>query len=155
MWTQTDEPDVHAGAAEDLLAEEDGESHGEGEHPQRNVDRDDERDEEAGDEVALVDLLAADLGGAELDGEADHIGHDIEREDLQEAVEEHFPEAPAGAGREGSLITDIVHAEEGGGDQGDDHHDHHALEVDAVPDMGALRGHGAGNAEERVESVNG
>ena len=60
-------PDVHAGAAEHFLDEDDGEGHGKGEHPQGNVHRDDEWDEEAGDEVTLVHFLAADLGGAELD----------------------------------------------------------------------------------------
>ena len=148
-------PDVHAGAAEHFLDEDHGEGHGEGEHPQGNVHRDDERDEEAGDEVTLVHFLAADLGGAELDGEADDVRDHEQREHPQESVPEHVPEVPVEAVGEGGLQAHVVHAEQGGRDEGDHDHDHDALEVDAVADVGTFRGHGSRNAEEGVESIDG
>ena len=68
-------PDVHSGAAENLLAYDDGECNRDCEHPQGDVYGHDEGDEEAADEVALGHFLAPDLAGGELYGQTYDVGH--------------------------------------------------------------------------------
>ena len=85
--------DVHARAAEDLLGDEHGEGRGDGDHPQRDVDRHDERDEHAADEEALVDGVPVHARDDELDAEAGAVADDDERDHLDGAhdqlVEQH------------------------------------------------------------------
>ena len=148
-------PNVHAGTAEDFLAEDDGEGNGDCEHPERNVDGDDQRDEETGDEVSFVHFLTADLGGGELDGQTYDVGYDEQRKDLEETEPEVGPETRVGSCGEGMLIAGVPHTEQGCGNGGDHCDDHYALEVDGIPDVGSLAGYGARYVEKCLESVDG
>ena len=80
--------EVHACAAEDLLAYHHGEGHGQGELPEGCGDGDDHRDDEARDEESLVDFVMAYLGEHELDGQADDIAHRNQGQHAQEAEPE-------------------------------------------------------------------
>ncbi len=51
--------------------------------------------------------------------------------------------AQMGDGGDG-LVADVVHAPEHGREHGQPHHDHHALQIDRITDVGGIAGHGPG-----------
>ena len=103
----------------------------------------------------LAAFLALDLGAGELDAESYDIGNKVKRNHFQETPEELVPESREVTCCEIVLIADIPHAEQGGRDKGEDDDDHHALDVNRIPDVGSLGRYGRRNAEECVEGIPG
>jgi hypothetical protein len=171
--------DVHPGAAEDLLADDDAEDDAEGDLPQRDRGREGQREQQAGDEEALVDLVLADDGEDDLGVAADEHRDGVDRQEVDRAVDHAREDAgrveaeaerrvqpglPVGQGggavgdRVVGLEAGVVHGEQHAGQQGDHDGDHHALEVDRVAHVrgrlgDVLRGveEGVGGLVERVE----
>ena len=65
--------EVHARAAENLLANDDGKGSGERKLPQRCGNRHNHRNKESRDQKAFVHFVVAYLGKGELDGQTDNI----------------------------------------------------------------------------------
>jgi len=140
---------VHARTAEDLLAEDHGEGRTQRDHPQRRPHGHHHRDQQARNEEALVDFVAARLREGELDAQTHDVRHDDHRQHLQESEPESLP------ARHAHLITRVVHAEQQGRKQRDDHDDHRALHVVAVTDVRTLLRRGVRYEKERLERIEG
>ena len=139
--------DVHARTAEDLLAEDHGESRRQRDHPERRRHREDHRDQQTRDEETLVDLVAARLREPELDAQTHDIGNADHRQHADQSIEE---------GREAfesDLDARVVATEQKSRHQRRDDHDHRTFHVVAVADVRALRGRGVGYEEERLERI--
>ena len=145
--------DVHTRTAIDLLGEDDGEGYGEGEHPQRAAHGDNHRDEQTCHEVALLNLFLLPLGYDELNAEAHGVGDDNLGERHSQTIEEHGQGAGVDATANGVPVADVVHAEEQGGQQGDDDERHDALRVDGIMDAGAAARGGVRHEEERFHTL--
>ena len=51
------------------------------------------------------------------------------------------------------LVTNVPHAEQGSGNEGDHHDDHDPLDVEGVPDVRTPGGDGCGDTEEGVKGI--
>ena len=131
--------DIHTGATENLLTENDTESAGQSQHPQRTANGDDQRNDDTRYEVTLLNLLALPLGPGKLDTQTDDIADENLGQYSQEAIEEDLEKTSTceGARSEIVLIADIVHTEQHGWHQSDDHHTHNALRVDGIVNVHA------------------
>ena len=139
--------DVHARTAEDLLAEDHGESRRKPDHPERGRYGEDHRDQEARNEESLVDLMAARLRESELDAQTHDIRNADHRQHADQSVEESLEAFQP------DLNARVVATEEECRHQRHDDHDHRAFHVVAVADVRAFPGRGVGYEEERFERV--
>ena len=139
--------DVHTRTAEDLLAEDHGESRRQSDHPERGRHRHDHRDQQTRDEETLVDLVAARLREPEFDAQTHDIRDADHRQHADQSVEEGLKAF------ESDLNARVVAAEEERRHQRHDDHDHRAFHVVAVADVRTLPGCGVGYEEERFERI--
>ena len=72
--------EVHAAAAEDLLADDDSEGYGQRHLPQRRGDGHYHRYQQACGQIALVHLMVTHLREGKLDAEAHYIAHHDKRQ---------------------------------------------------------------------------
>ena len=102
-----------------------------------------------------IALVAVDrtLTFAELDAEADDVSYEYERNDLYETVPNHVPETPSETECEVVLVADVPCTEEECRNEGENHDDHHALDVDAVPYVRTALGGGVRDEHECLEGV--
>ena len=94
------------------------------------------------------------MGGSEFNGQAYDVGHQIQGDNLHQTVTDNVPKAPVfQTESEAVLVADVPDGEEEGGNEREDHNDHHALDVDAVTDVGTFARHRVGNEHKGLESV--
>ena len=93
--------------------------------------------------------MAAGLGEAELDGQTHDVRHAHHREDADQTVEEGLEAV------ETHLRAGVIAAEQEGGHECQDHHDHRALHVVAVADVRTAHGGGVGHEKEGFERIEG
>jgi hypothetical protein len=121
----------------------------------RDGRRQGQRQQEAGDEEALVDLVAANHREHQLDADADREAGDEHRQEVERAVDETrrdfggeveaqrledpglpaVERARAGRDRPMGLQPRVVHRHEHDGHQRDHDRDHHPFEVEPVADV--------------------
>ena len=139
--------EIHARAAEDLLADDDGKGHGQSELPQRCGDWHNHRDDETCDQKAFVHLMVTYLREGEFDAQTDDIRHCQHGQHAKEAEPKAIP--PTGHRAqlvrpircmEGGLVADVPHAEKHSRNEGDDDHDHGAFQIDGIANMAAALG---------------
>ena len=141
--------DIHTRTAEDLLAEDDGESRTQRDHPERRTDRHNHRDQQTRHEETFIDFVSALLGEKELDAQTDHVGNHDHRQHLEETEPKGCPAGHA------HLVARIVHTEQQGRHQRHDHHDHRTLHIVAITDMGSSARGRIRHEKERFERIEG
>jgi len=130
-------PDIHAGAPENLLAEDHGKGRRYRHHPQRGVNGHYHRDQHPGNQKTFVDLMTPRLGKNEFYTQSRDIRNNDHRKDFQETVKEN-PQEPGIAQLPDCLEmleSRIVHPEEERRNQRNDHKRHRPLQIDMVMDM--------------------
>ena len=83
---QGDVEDIHPGSTEGLLPDPDGKSHSYGQYPKGNIGWHDQRYEGTGNQKTLFYGMAFLVGVIKFDAQADQVGHDKDRNDLNEPV---------------------------------------------------------------------
>ncbi len=137
--------DVHADAAENLLADDHSEGDAHGDREERNRRRQYEREESWGDEETFIDLMPPDYREYGFDVSADGQRHDIHGKVVKGAVNDAREDPGSqklqpqkledrrlpvverrGAGLNGQvrLIAGVVHGHEHAAAQGDDDRNH-------------------------------
>ena len=111
------------------------------------------RDQYARYEEALLDFLLLPLGNDKLNAETYHIGYDDFGKHGQETVTEHLPKTAGRARGMEVLVSHIVHTEQQGRYQSNDHHRHDALAIDGVMNVRPRFRRGVGHKEECLEAL--
>ena len=144
---QRDIEDIHARTAEHFLRDDDRKGYRQCHHPQRTIHRHDQRDEHARHQVAFVDAVSTHPSEEELNAQANAVAHDHQRQDLHRSNKEFIPQR----GHQGVVCGDFADgqqvlvplvpcAEQQGGNQRHNDHEHRALQVHSVADVHAIFG---------------